>query len=263
MLRFRDRKPHTTGTPERHLLGVVVFFLLCAAPVAAQNVQKAPDTFTISNSYRNLLSNGEHTGILDRVFMEVFERLGIELEIVFTSTDRSIVDVNAGILDAEANRIAGMEEMYPNLRRVPEPNMTMEFVAFATRDIPIDGWESLRNLDIGIVRGWKILEDNTRGFPYVVTVPSEVELFNMLEQGRIDVALYAELTGHAAVQEMGLKSIRHLEPPLARRDMFLYVHQSHSGLTDDIARVLREMKQDGTYQAIMDQVLAEYGIIDE
>jgi polar amino acid transport system substrate-binding protein len=256
MFKSLKRRIYNAAAQERHLLGVVVFFLLCAAPVA-------PDTFSISNSYRNLLSNSEQTGILDRVFMEAFERLGIDLEIVFTPTDSSIVDVNAGILDAEANRIAGMEEMYPHLRRVPEPNMTMEFVAFATRDIRIDGWESLRNLDIGIVRGWKILEDNTRGFPYVVTVPSEVELFNMLERGRIDVALYAKLTGYAAVREIGLKGIRHLEPPLASRDMFLYVHQRHAGLTAEIARVLREMKQDGTYQAIMDQVLEEYGVVDE
>jgi polar amino acid transport system substrate-binding protein len=249
-------------SPKRSVRRIRNYYFLFAVFLTVLHPESVSgqDVFTISNSYQNLLSNREQTGILDRVFIEVFERLDMEIEIVFTSTNRSMVDVNAGIIDAEANRIAGMEESYPHLRRVPEPNMTMEFVAFARRDLQIDGWESIRNLDVGLVRGWKILEDHTTDFPFVVTVPTEVELFNMLRRDRIDVALYAKLTGYAVLQEMGLEGIQHLEPPLATRDMYLYVHERHADLTDDIAQALREIKQDGTYQSIVNQVRAEYGI---
>ncbi|MFW6380794.1 MAG: substrate-binding periplasmic protein [Spirochaetota bacterium] len=238
---------------------------LCVLMLSLTIVVSAPtqEPFTISTSYQNLLSNSDKTGLLDRVFTELFDRLGVEMEIVFSPTARSLVDVNAGIIDAEANRIAGMEAEYPNLRRVPEPNMTMEFVAFAKHEHQIDGWDSIRELDIGIVRGWRILEENTSGFPYVVTVPTEVELFTMLDRGRIDIALYARLTGYSCLAEMDLEGITHLEPPLATRDMYLYVHEKHADLTDDIARVLREMKDDGTYQAIRDSVMAQYSMGDD
>lgn len=242
---------------------------LCILPIAAllllhPTAIDAQETFTISTSYQNLLSNREKTGMLDLVFIEVFERLGMDLEIVYSPAERSAVDVNAGIFDAEANRIAGMEAEYPNFRRVPEPNMTMEFVSFSTQEYDIDGWESIRERDIGVVRGWRILEENTKDFPYVATVPSEVELFRMLRMGRVELALYSKLSGYSTIQEMHLEEIIfHLEPPLAARDMYLYVHARHEALTDEIAQVLREIKQDGTYQAIVDRVLNEYGIRNE
>lgn len=242
---------------KQHILTVFVLLLIHPAIISAQ------DTFTISNSYQNLLSNREQTGMLDLLFIELFNRLDMEAEIVYSSTERSLPDVNAGVFDGEGNRIAGMEAQYPNLRRVPEPNMTMEFVAFAKHEHKIEGWDSIRDLDIGIVRGWRILEDNTKDFPHVVTVPTEVELFNMLRMGRVDVALYSKLTGYSIIREMELEEIFHLEPPLATRDMYLYVHARHEALTYDIARVLGEIKQDGTYRLIVDRVMNEYGINHE
>lgn len=218
------------------------------------------DAVTISTSYNNLLSNRSQTGMLDRIMIEAFRRLDIEARLVFTPTEKSLVDVDAGILDAELNRIEGMEQAYPNLIRVPEPNMTMHFVAFSRRNIEIDGWESIRDLNIGIVKGWKILENNTRDFPSVVLVPTEKELFNMLRKDRLDVALYSKLTGYAVLRDLGYdnEGIRHLEPPLASRDMFLYIHKDHAGLTDDIAAAIRSLKDDGTYERIVEEVVSPY-----
>src|SRR6056297_96296 len=207
--------------------------------------------FYISTSYKNLLSNPERRGMLDRIMDEAFRRIGLEAEIVFTRTEKSLVDVNAGLLDGELNRVAGMEKEFPNLLRVPEPNMTMHFVAFAKQDFQIDGWESIRNLYIGFVKGWKILEQNTKGFPHRTLVPSETELFTMLHKDRLDVALYSKLTGYAALEEMNYDELFHLEPPLVSRKMYLYVHKSHAALVPKIADALRSMKDDGSYQRIV------------
>jgi polar amino acid transport system substrate-binding protein len=248
-VRYRRR-----GFPRRPLLVTLLLALFLTPSAWSQ------ETFTISTSYQNLLSNPQGNGILDQLLREAFGRLGIDVEMVFSRTDLALVDVNAGIFDAEVNRIAGLDEQFTNLRRVPEPNMTMEFVAFSRRPIEIDGWESIRDLDIGIVRGWKILEDHTEDFPYVVTVPTEVQLFEMLSKERIDIALYAKLTGYAAVHQMGFAGISHLEPPLAVRPMYLYVHESKEALVDDIAGALRAVKADGTYRVIFEEVLRRYGI---
>ncbi|MDY7029475.1 MAG: transporter substrate-binding domain-containing protein [Spirochaetota bacterium] len=216
--------------------------------------------FTISTSYNNLLSNRYQTGMLDRIMIEAFRRLDIQARLVFTPTEKSLVDVDAGILDAELNRIEGMEQTYPNLVRVPEPNMTMHFVAFSRQNFEIDGWESIHGLNIGIVKGWKILENNTGDFPNVVLVSTEKELFNMLRKDRLEVALYSKLTGYAVLRDLGYdnEGIRHLEPPLASRDMFLYVHKDHAGLTEDIAAAIRSMKDDGTYERIVEEAVSSY-----
>jgi len=232
-----------------------ILFLLCMSAMlvgTAPSVCAAEDgVFTISTSYKSLLSNPEQTGMLDRLIKEAFRRIGLRAQIVFTPTERSLVDVNAGLLDGELNRVEGMERSLPNLVRVPEPNMTMHFVAFAKHPYPIDGWKSIETLHIGIVRGWKILENNTRGFPHVTLVPTETELFTMLHKDRIDVALYAKLTGYEQLSLRGFTGIRHLEPPLASKEMFLYLNKKHEALAEPVAKALREMKQDGTYDRIV------------
>lgn len=213
----------------------------------------AESPFTISTSYNNLLSNPNKDGLLDKLMIELFKRINVDMELVFTTTEKSLVDVNAGFIDGELNRIEGMEKAFPNLIRIPEPNMIMHFVAFSKKNFNIKDWNSIRPFYIGLVRGWKILERNTKGFPNVISTPTEKELFTMLHKGRLDVALYAKLTGYAVLEQNGFNDIRHLEPPLASRPMYLYVHKSHKDLVKKIADMLKEMKRDGSYSRIMNE----------
>ncbi len=148
-----------------------------------------------------------------------------------------------------SNRIADRSGL--TCREAASSNMTMHFVAFSKKPFDIDGWKSIEPLHIGIVRGWKILEDNTRDFPHVTLVPTEIELFTMLEKDRIDVALYSMLTGYEQLNKRRFEGIQHLEPPLASRDMFLYLHKSRADLVQPVAEALRAMKQDGTYERIV------------
>lgn len=215
-------------------------------------------TCSVSTSYNNLLSNDRQDGMLDRIINEAFRRIGLDCEIVYRQTDQSLFDVNAGLLDGEINRVAGMEGSFPNLVPLHEPNMTMHFVAFAKRDYGIDGWKSIMNLNVGVVRGWKILEQHTEGFPKVVYVPTERELFRMLALGRIDIALYSKLTGYAALKEYGYTDIRHLEPPLASRDMFLYLHKKNRHLVPELDAAIRTMKNDGTYDQIVEETVERF-----
>ncbi|MBI9080739.1 MAG: transporter substrate-binding domain-containing protein [Pseudodesulfovibrio sp.] len=227
-----------------------VLFFWAAFPVSAND-----KTIRISTSYHNLLSNPDCSGMLDLLIKEAFRRVGVKAEIVFTNTRRSLVDVNDGVLDAEINRIEGMEKSYPNLVRVPEPNMEMQFVAFAKRDIPISDWRSIRELRIGMVQGWKILEQNTNKFPNITRLTEISKLFELLEMDRLDVVLYSKLTGYEELHKLGYEDIRQLSPPLCVKDMFLYLHKSHKDLAVPVAKALREMKQDGTYDKIVNDTI--------
>jgi len=224
-----------------------------ALPAFAQ-VKATP--LIISTSYKSLLSTSDQTGMLDLLVKEAFRRIGLDAEIVFNPTGRSLSDVNEGLADGELNRIEGMEKNFPNLVMVPEPNMVMDFVAFSKKDLSIDGWDSIRGLRVGVVKGWKILEENTSGFPEVTLVPSETELFNMLDKDRIDIALYDKLTGYEQIHLRGFEGMHHLEPPLASRNMHLYLHNSHGNLAESLAEALRSMKEDGTYDRIVSETTA-------
>jgi len=231
----------------KHIIPLTIALLLWATFSVSANDK----TIRVSTSYRNLLSNAECSGMLDRIVKEAFRRTGVKAEIVFTSTKRSLVAVNEGLLDGEINRIEGMELSCPNLVRVPEPNMQMHFVAFAKRDIPVSDWESLRGLRIGMVRGWKILERNTKDFPKITRLTEVSTLFEMLEIDRLDVVLYSKLIGYEELHKLGYKDIHHLSPPLCVKDMFLYLNKGHEDLVVPVTKALREMKQDGTYDKIV------------
>ncbi len=232
------------------MLAILTLSLIILLPIKSLTAQSK---FSISTSYNNLLSNPNQNGLLDRLMIELFKRIDIDMELVFTTTEKSLVDVNSGFFDGEINRIEGIEKAFPNLVRIPESNMIMHFVAFSKRSFDINGWSSIKPLYIGLVRGWKILERNTEGFPNVTSTPTEKELFTMLNKNRLDIALYAKLTGYVALEHFGFTDIRHLEPPLASRPMYLYVHKKHKTLVPKIADTLREMKRDGSYSNIMNK----------
>ncbi|MBG0789794.1 MAG: transporter substrate-binding domain-containing protein [Desulfovibrionaceae bacterium] len=227
------------------ILILALLFLVCPPALAGDILLR------ISTSYDSPLSTPSQSGMLDRIIKEACCRVDVGCEIVHTSTERSLVVVNQGLLDGEINRIEGMENSFPNLVRVPEPNMRMHFVAFATRDIPISGWDSIRKLRVGLVSGWKILERNTEGFPRLTKLTKIGNLFRMLELGRLDVVLYSKLSGYEQIRNLGYRDIRHLSPPLCSKDMFLYLHKNHAELAVPLAAALREMKRDGTWDAIV------------
>lgn len=232
------------------MLIVLIWFVAVFVPI--KNL-RAERPFTISTSYNNLLSNPNKDGLLDKLMIELFKRINIDMELVFTTTEKSLVDTNAGYFDGEINRIEGMEKVFPNLIRIPEANMTMHFVAFSKKSFDINGWNSIKPLYVGMVRGWKILEQNTKGFPNVISTPTEKELFTMLHKDRLDIALYSKLTGYAVLEHYRFNEISHLEPPLASRPMYLYVHKSHEILVKRIAETLKELKRDGSYSRIMNE----------
>lgn len=190
------------------------------------------------------------TGMLDAVVLEALRRAGISANIVEAPGERALINANSGAADGDINRIAGLSGLYPNLVQSPEPNMSYEFVVFAKKRLALKGWESLKPLRVGYVTGWKILEQNVRA-ESVIRVDTPAQLFAMLAAGRVDAVLYERWTGEHLLRQLKLPGVAVQEPPLARRDMFLYLNARHAALMPRFAAALRAMKADGTYAAIV------------
>lgn len=111
-------------------------------------------------------------------------------------------------------------------------------------------WAALQPYDVAIVRGWKILEKNIVNTRSLVRAKNQKLLFKLLENDRADIAVYSRLAGGAYIRSQGLKEIMVLEPPLAVREMYLYLNKKHDQLIVPLAQALREMRVDGTYNEI-------------
>jgi polar amino acid transport system substrate-binding protein len=99
-------------------------------------------------------------GYLDVLLAEALAEFGMTPDVHSLPGERALVNANAGIEDADAMRIPGLENNYTNLIRVPTSFHTMEFVAFAHNPhVTIRDEADLDNFEVGLIRGWKIYED--------------------------------------------------------------------------------------------------------
>ena len=146
-----------------------------------------------------------------------------------------------------------MEKLYPNLIRVPEKLIDWYFVAFSKRSVELnEGWQSLSNQNIAFITGWKIYEKNTPPSATKTQVRNAEQLFTLLSRNRTDIALYNRSSGNYLIEKMKLDGIRELSPPLAVREMYIYLNKKHSRLVPKVAQALAEMKADGTYKRILE-----------
>lgn len=229
-----------------------VIFLILLGPHATYG----QELLRVNTTSAPPLANDEQTGFHDLLTIEVFRRIGMDADIVWLPGERSLINLNNGIDDATVVRIAGLEGKYPSLRRVPEPIMHWEFVAFTRNtDFETSDWSSLIPYNVAFINGWKILEDNVTGTRSLTKVKNTEQLFDLLLSDRTDVIIYEKWEGLYVIATRGLNEVRTLQPPLAIPQMFMYVHERHEALIPKLNAALKKIKEDGTYQSIFDRTL--------
>jgi polar amino acid transport system substrate-binding protein len=234
----------------------LIFCLISFIPTVNSAAQPS---LTLTTFAGPPLSNNDQTGFYDLVLKEAFHRAGVAIDISQLPAERSLINANDGITDGDFVRIAGLDSVYPNLLRIPEKIADFEFVGFSRNvSISTPGWKSLQPYDVAIVRGWKILEKNIVGSRSLVRTKDQRLLFTLLEKNRADIVVYSRFEGYGIISQLGMKGVHVLEPPLAVREMFLYLNRKHQALVPVIANHLKEMKRDGTYAAIKEKTLAPF-----
>jgi len=208
-------------------------------------------TLVLNNTTEAPFTTEAGDGFLDIVVGEAFRRAGLRLKLVKLPAERGLINANAGIEDGDLIRIAGLEKNYPNLVRVPEKLLDMHYTAFARQANPTEAsWAALEPFTVGHIKGWKIYEQNLKPNTHITTAGDPDQLFAMLDKNRIDVALYERWRGYALAKQMQLQGVRVVEPPLAVREMFIYLNKRHADKAPAIAAALRAIKAEGIYTKV-------------
>lgn len=211
----------------------------------------------LNNATNPPLTDDEGTGFLDVIVKKAFRRAGHGLELIKLPAERGLKNANEGIDDGDLIRIAGIEKAYPNLVRVPEKVYVMEFVAFAKdARVVIKDWRGLRPYSVAFTKGWKIIESNVPEGTIVTLAHDANQLFELLQKDRADVVIYSRIMGLDLIKKLGMHGVRDLAPPLARRDMFIYLHRKHDSLAPRIAKALADLKAEGAYQSAYRETVA-------
>lgn len=231
--------------PALLLLGIVA---LLTGPAGTAS----PEEFVFTSSYSPPYSRQDDQGILDRILAEAFRRIGQDFAVAHAPAERGLRDANAGIADGVMARVAHMDTMYPNLRRIESATIpSRDFVACSLRELgPVREWADLRPYNVAYVRGWKIIENNVPAAKSVIAVESTERLFRILARGRVDVAINARLDGLLMARELGIPGLRVHEPPLASLSLYAFIHKDHEELAAPLGAAIDEMKRDGSFDAI-------------
>jgi polar amino acid transport system substrate-binding protein len=128
--------------------------------------------------------------------------------------------------------------------------MVSEFVAFTLNSVfSASGWQSLKPYNVAIVRGHKISEANVIGTRSLFRARNAEALFLLLNNNRVDVAVCERVFGSMMARKIN-PEIKSMEPPLARLDFYLYLHNKHKPLVLKLSEALKAMKRDGTYERL-------------
>lgn len=232
---------------------LLILFLLISMPLRAETA------LTLNTTGNPPLNTPEQSGFMDLVTKQALARIGYQLKTVQLPAERGLINANAGIEDGEMSRIAGLERIYSNLIRVPEKIMDWEFVVFSKKVIDLhNGWHDLAQQQVAFINGWKIFEKNTPDSSFVTKVREPEQLFKLLRKNRTDYLLYERWGGLALAAKLQMDDVLINDPPLAVREMFIYLHKKHIDLVPKLARTLREMKQDGSYTDLFYKKLRPY-----
>jgi len=236
-------------------LGVVTILILAVGSHAG-----AADrgVLVLNSAWEPPYSTPGGDGFLDVIVREAFRRAGVELRLVKLPAERGLANANAGIDDGDLARIAGLEKQYPDLVRVPEKLSDIQFTAFSKDSTIPANWPDIRRRHVGYIRGWKIFEKAMSGSAHVTATDDADQLFHLLSIGRIEVALYELAFGEALLAKMSIHDVHALMPPLATRDMFMYLNRRHADLVPKIVQAIRQLKREGVYDRVYREKILPY-----
>ena len=227
-------------------VGILFMVFLSNTSHAANEV-----SITLSDPTEAPYTTAAGDGFFDKIAGEAFRRAGLQLKLIKLPAERGLVNANEGVEDGDLSRIAGLESSYPNLVRIPEKLIDMDFVAFSRKATPAKAtWAELEHMPVGYIKGWKIFEKNLPPATQTTTADSPEQLLTLLDKNRIDAALYDRWMGIALTKKLHINDVHVVEPALTVREMFIYLHKRHADKVPAITAALRAIKAEGLYSRI-------------
>ncbi|WP_442110348.1 substrate-binding periplasmic protein [Pseudomonas sp. NUPR-001] len=201
------------------------------------------------------LEDGQARGFDYEVTVEVFKRLGVELDWQFLPWKRCLAMVDQGLADGILDIFQTEERrkllFYPN-----EPLSDVEFVLFYANARPhnVSSLNDLRGLTVGTSPGYayaSVFSESTlfRREP----APTHEANFGKLQRGRIDLLITDRRVGRYLSKNLGLdQQVSELPLVVSRQSQYLAVRRSAGMdvLMQRFAVELRRFKSEPAYAAL-------------
>lgn len=229
------------------LMLILLFFSSVGFTEEIMNVK----TFNINSGIFPPYTTEDRNGFEDRLAKELYKRLGFKIIFNKVPGERGLLNLNQGLDDGLLSRIAGLEKKYQNILPIMEEAVEWRFVAFTNKkDVKINSWRDFEAYDVAYLTGWKIFDINIKKYRSLTRVNKAKQLFKLLDHNRVDVVVYALQPGKWFIKTLGIDGVHDLQPALAIKKKYFYVHKKHKELIPRAIRILKSIKKDGTYKKL-------------
>ncbi|MET0101333.1 MAG: transporter substrate-binding domain-containing protein [Sedimenticola sp.] len=185
------------------------------------------------------------------VVEEAYRRIGLNVEFVHFSGNRSIVEANAGKTDGEVSRLRFVLKKFTNLRIVPAPLFSSELVAI-TNDprIEISNWKSLSPYKIVAPESFRLVWNRLKSHNDAHKVSNTLEALERLLNNQAKVAVVNRYEADRLMVIFQFSNPMIKTTLLESHPIYHFVHKKNERLIPDLTRALEEMKNDGTLKKI-------------
>ena len=183
--------------------------------------------------------------------VRAYAALGYKLNVSYLPSKQALYESSHGETDAELVRIEAVGRKYPNLVRVPEALFDVSGMAFSWNEtMSVRSEQDLWGRRIGIVKGiqWaaKFAEGSAPKLARNVH-----QLFELLANRQIDIALEAQLTGQPELKHFPNRGISMLYDTPIQFPVFHFLHKKHRELVAPLSEEIRKMKKRGEINRIL------------
>ena len=199
------------------------------------------------------LDNGSVKGIAVDITKALGEKMGrsINVRAMDWAGAQRIVDQGGADALIQINKTEERKKIFDFSDSLLESKFSM-FVLTGREGI--SGVADLRGLRVGVeAKGYPALILQTDPLIQLVNAPTILEAFQMLKKGSVDVVIVDQWVGTYILANNKIDDVQIVGDPIAKLQSSIAVKKGNTELLAAINKGLREIKEDGTYQRILNK----------
>lgn len=234
---------------------IVVFWLSMSTSISAEAENQDPLLFLGNQDLPPMvyLDDGIAKGIVVDIITALEEKMGRPIDIKAMNWAEAQKIITQGGADAliQINETEERKKIYD----FSEPLLESQFSIFTlTERSDISGIADLGGLRVGVEeKGFPSIVLQANPLIELVSTANLQDAFKLLKAGEVDVVIADEWVGASILADKKILDVVIVGEPIAKLDSAIAVKKGNTELLTAINQGLAEMKEDGTYQAILDR----------
>ncbi len=160
--------------------------------------------------------------------------------------------------DGEIARIYPYGEKNPSLIRVEPPYYYLTTTGFCLKSkrIKLTNKEDLKNHSIAVIRGVAHTDAATEGLPNVMPISTGAQLYDLVLNGRVEIALDSGINGRKILRQKAYTSLEECGT-IAKFDLYNFLNSKSIIHKSAISNMIKKLKDSGELEKLVQKAEQE------